>query len=85
MDWSPDRALTRRMALALVLTLLGYAVLLGPFVYLLPWQASLVLCGLVVAVVGGLALEADRLAGQADMRRPPIAVIPTDEPNGSCS
>jgi len=106
MDWSPDRALTRRMALALVLTLLGYAVLLGPFVYLLPWQASLILCGVVVAVVGGLALEAgrlayvvtraiaieredypqlfdtvDRLATQADMQPPPIAVIPTDEPN----
>ena len=106
MDWSPDRTLTRRMALALALTLLGYAVLLGPFVWLLPWQAALVLCGVVVAVVGGLALEADRrayvvtravaidredypdlfdtvdrLATQADMSRPPIAVIPTDEPN----
>ena len=106
MDWSPDRALTRRMALALVLTLLGYGVLLGPFVWLLPWEAGLVVCGLVVAVVGGLALEADRLAylvtravaidredypelfdtvdrlaNQADMQRPPIAVIPTDEPN----
>jgi heat shock protein HtpX len=106
MDWSSDSALTRRMALALLLTLLGYVVLLGPFVWLLPWQAALVLLGVVVAVVGTLALQADRLAyfvtravaiersdypqlfdtvdrlaSQADMSRPPIAVIPTDEPN----
>lgn len=106
MDWSSDRSLQQRMALALLLTLLGYAVLLGPLVWILPWQAGLVVCGVVVAVVGGLALEADRLAylvtravaidrgdypalfdtvdrlaTQADMARPPIAVIPTDEPN----
>ena len=106
MDWSSDSALTRRMALALLLTLLGYVVLLGPLVWLLPWQAALVVVGVVVAVVGTLALQADRLAylvtravaidredypelfdtvdrlaNQADIPRPPIAVIPTDEPN----
>jgi len=106
MDWSSDSALTRRMALALLLTLLGYVVLLGPLVWLLPWQAGLVVVGIVVAVVGTLALQADRLAylvtravaiersdypqlfdtvdrlaNQADIPRPPIAVIPTDEPN----
>ena len=106
MDWSPDSALTRRMALSLALTLLGYAALLGPVVWLLPWEAALVVCGVVIAVVGCLALEADRLAylatravaidradypdlfdtvdrlaRQADVARPPVAVIPTDEPN----
>jgi len=106
MDWSPDRALTRRMALALALTLLGYVVLLGPVVWLFPWQVALVVVGVVVAVVVGLALQADRLAylvtravaiersdypelfdtvdrlaRQADVPRPPIAVVPTDEPN----
>ena len=106
MNWSSDSALTRRMALALLLTLLGYVVILGPLVWLLPWQAGLVLVGVVVAVVGTLALQADRLAylvtraiaiersdypelfdtvdrlaSQADIPRPPIAVIPTDEPN----
>jgi heat shock protein HtpX len=94
------------MALALLLTLLGYVVLLGPVVWLLPWEAALVVVGIVVAVVGTLALQADRLAylvtravaidredhpdlfetvdrlaNQAGVPRPPIAVVPTDEPN----
>jgi len=96
------------MALSLALTLLGYAALLGPIVWLLPWEAALVVCGVVIAVVGCLALEADRLAylatravaidradypdlfdtvdrlaRQADVARPPVAVIPTDGHNPS--
>ena len=93
------------MLAALVLALAGYAVLLGP-VFLLPLSAALVVCGLLITVLGGLVLSADRLAylatkavaidredhpelfetvdrlaRQADMPRPPVAVIPSDEPN----
>ncbi|MFB6163925.1 MAG: M48 family metalloprotease [Haloarculaceae archaeon] len=106
MDWRPDRRLRRRMALALALTLLGYAALLAPVVWLLPWQGWLVAGGVLVGILGLLTLEADliaywltdavaiergqypqlfdtvdRLAAQADLPRPPIAVVPTDEPN----
>ncbi|MFB6150830.1 MAG: M48 family metalloprotease [Haloarculaceae archaeon] len=106
MDWSPDRRLRRRMALALALTALGYVALLGPVYWLLPAPAALAVTGVLIAVVGGLALGADRLAylvtravaierddypklfetvdrlaAQADVPRPPVAVIPTDEPN----
>jgi len=106
MDWQTDRRLTRRMSLALALSFLGYVVLLGPLICLLPPSAAMVLCGILIAVLGTLVLQADRLAymatraiaiertdypqlfdtverlaAQADMSRPPIAVIPSDEPN----
>jgi heat shock protein HtpX len=106
MDWQTDSRLTRRMALALALSAVGYAVLLGPVVHFLPLSAALVVCGVLLAVLGGLVLGADRLAylatgavaveredhpelfdtvdrlaAQADLPRPPVAVIPSDEPN----
>ncbi|ELZ29236.1 heat shock protein HtpX [Halosimplex carlsbadense 2-9-1] len=106
MEWQTDSRLTRRMVLALALALLGYAALLGPVVWLLPPAGALVVCGVLLAILGGLVLEADRLAylatravaierddhpelfdtverlaRQADLPRPPVAVIPSDEPN----
>ncbi|QPV64781.1 M48 family metalloprotease [Halosimplex litoreum] len=106
MDWQTDSRLTRRMALALGLALLGYAALVGPVVWFLPPAGALIVCGLVLGILGVLVLEADRLAylatsaiaieradhpelfdtverlsRQADVPRPPVAVIPSDEPN----
>ena len=106
MDWQTDGRLTRRMALALGLSAAGYAVLLGPVFVLLALPVALVVCGVLLAVLGGLVLGADRLAyvatsavaieredhpelfdtvdrlaAQADLPRPPVAVIPSDEPN----
>ncbi|WP_459192954.1 M48 family metalloprotease [Halosimplex sp. J119] len=106
MEWQTDSRLTHRMVLALALAAVGYAVLLGPIVLFLPLSAALVVLGVVLAVLGGLVFEADRLAyvatraiaidredhpelfdtvdrlaAQADMPRPPVAVIPSDEPN----
>jgi len=106
MDWQTDSRLTRRMVLALALSAVGYAVLLGPVFVFLPLPVALVVCGGLLAVLGGLVLGADRLAylatsavaidrddhpdlfdtvdrlaAQADLPRPPVAVIPSDEPN----
>jgi len=106
MDWSPDRALTRRMALALLLTLLGYVVLLGPVFWYLPLPTALAVTAVVVGFVAVLATQADRLlylvtqpvaidgedypqlvetvdrlANQAGVSSPAIAVIPGYEPN----
>ncbi|WP_415379124.1 M48 family metalloprotease [Halosimplex sp. TS25] len=106
MEWQTDSRLTRRMVLALALSAVGYAVLLGPVFLLVPLPVALVICGVLLAVLGGLVLEADRLAylatkaiaidrsdhpdlfdavdrlaAQADVPRPPVAVIPSDEPN----
>ena len=106
MDWQTDSRLTRRMALALALSAVGYAVLLGPIFVLLSLPVALVVCGVLLAVLGGLVLGADRLAyvatsavaieredhpelfdtvdrlaAQADLPRPPVAVIPSDELN----
>jgi heat shock protein HtpX len=106
MEWEYDRRLRRRMVLALALSALGYAALLGPIVWLLPTTAALIVCALVTVVLAILVREADRLtyyvtkaiaidrddnpalfetvdrlAQQADMPRPPVAVIPSDQPN----
>ena len=62
MDWQTDGRLTRRMALALGLSAAGYAVLLGPVFVLLALPVALVVCGVLLAVLGGLVLGADRLA-----------------------
>jgi len=94
------------MVLALALTLVGYAALLGPVFWYLPLETALVVCAGLLGVVAVLATQADRvayvvtkavaidrdeypelfdrvdrLAAQADVPRPPVAVIPSDEPN----
>jgi heat shock protein HtpX len=52
MEWHRDRRLQRRMVLALALTLVSWVVFLGPVFWLLPWQAGLVVAGIVLGVVG---------------------------------
>jgi len=106
MDWKPDRNLQLRMALALAVTVLGYAALLGIVFSLLPTTAGLVVCGILAIFLAVSVREADRiaylatqavaierekyptlydiverLATQADLSTPPIAVIPSDEAN----
>lgn len=106
MHWRTDSTLQRRMVAALVLSLLGYAALIGLVVALFPPQLSLVAGGVLVVVLGVLVYEADRiaylvtkavsisredypvaydtlhrLAHQADVAPPALAVVPTDEPN----
>ena len=106
MDWRTDSTLQRRMVAALVLSLLGYAALVGLVVVLFPPQLSLVAGGVLVVAISVLVYEADRiaylvtkavsisredypvaydtlhrLAQQADVAPPALAVVPTDEPN----
>lgn len=106
MEWTPDRGLQVRMALALVLTLLGYAALLGIVFAVFSGTGAFLVCGLLGVVLVVSVTQADRiaylatsavaverekyptlydsverLARQAGMSTPPIAVIPSDEPN----
>lgn len=106
MEWTPDRGLQIRMALALVLTLLGYAVLLGIVFSVLSETGAFLACGVLGLFLVGSVTQADRiaylatnavaverekyptlydsverLARQADLSTPPIAVIPSEEPN----
>ncbi|MFD1586147.1 M48 family metalloprotease [Halorientalis brevis] len=106
MEWHRDRRLQRRMVLALALTVVSWAGLLGPVFWVLGLELGLVVAGVVLLFVLVLAREADRLAylitkaiaishndypklfettarlaRQADVARPAVAVIPTDDPN----
>ena len=106
MQWKRDRRLSRRMVLALALSVLGYGGLYALTVWLLPWTVTPIVFGVIGVVIAVLVHEADRLtylmtravaidradypalfdtvdrlAQQADMPRPPVAVIPSDEPN----
>ncbi|WP_207591752.1 M48 family metalloprotease [Halomontanus rarus] len=106
MDWPSDRRLQRRMLLALALTLVGYAALIGIVFSLVPASVAIVICGLLALALVGCISYADliaywvtkaiaidreqyplvfdtteRLAQQADIPTPPIAVIPSDEAN----
>lgn len=62
MMWSADRRLRRRMLLALALTLVGYGVLVGVVVSLLPDRLALALCGVLAVVLLGSVSQADRIA-----------------------
>lgn len=106
MNWSADRRLQGRMILALVLTVVGYGVLVGIVFSLSATRNAIVICGVLALGLIGSVVYADfiaywatravaidrdqyplvydtteRLARQADVPTPSIAVIPSDEAN----